>query len=1390
MDSPIEKRDEREEGEAESGDDEIRGSDEEGEDIKPEGDSDDDEDEDEDEEINEEDLKFIADDDEEESDIETAEKRKKRKKEKKEKRKRSEEIEQLSDDDLDLINENIGRRSKKKLRKKGDEDRDDLADMFNDEELDDIEPSKRPKDRKDIYDDDLDDLDDFIIRDDSDGDEDDEDRRKERRQIKQKRQEFAKNLGSEHGISDKPGQVLTEEDYNEDAEVPTVTKQTTIKDIWEPSAIAAGMLTEQDELIRIRDVPERYQSQESAYIPDDAEIAREAALHAKTLMRDHQNITENSLVTAITCVLRFIRRDRYEVPFIWAHRRDYFDGILNRMDLWKIVDLDEKFIEVELKKKQLIELILQIATVSPEIEHDTQIAGLVEKIVSLDDVTDTFAHIKLMYSIQLNQLEANGKQRRLFKKAPWKRLYDDAMENGIGNFAKLFNINQSDFINSVTGRQSLHFPENHDESPLDAAASFVCQRFPTPELVLKAGKNILSRQISIYPELRAFVRKVYKHDAVVVVEPTEKGLKEIDQFHPYHPFKFLRDKPVADFVNGQFLQILKGETDGLLKVSIRVEGEAELIGDFNKFICNDYVDEKAVLWNAERQSIAEDVCVNILFPQTVKWLKEHLALIASDDILNKCHLEMERKINMSPYKPGGDGSRSPTKPGQADNPCVVLSICWGDGTRNDPAFAVILKDTGEIQEYIRLDKLTDRDNVDDTKALLQLVQRHEPDVIAVGGFKPNTKTLLLKILEERVVGEGLNDRSLKYSIPVMIVEDETARIFMNSQTGLKEFPASDYHMLIRYCVSLGRYVQDPTTEYAALFNQDQDIKSVRLHPLQALVAEESLLKAIERSFINIVNECGVDINTVSAFPHLAGTLQFVSGLGPRKAQAMIAKINRQGSRLESRAALVQLYICGSTIFVNCASFIRIRDFHFAAGYRESQYDILDDSRVHPEDYDLARKMAADALDVPDAMEEDEDPSAHVLELMTGDVTRLDSLLLDEYAVELERRMHAPKRVCLNDIKQELMHRFQDRRMKFAGATPEQIFSMLTGESLDTLYDSVVTTLVVRVKERFLSCQLGSGLEGSIHISKIDTDGRSDLTQLFSENQALITKVMNVNLDRLQVDLSAKQEDIEDVQLKVDKYFDSDKQRIKQPERKKKMDKVERVVRTIQHPFWQSVNYRAAEAYLATRPRGEVVVRPSDILESQKPNEWTLGKILTIDNLQFSEIDQIIAEYIEPMIRKASELIDHPKYQRKTLNEMYDYVNEQSSVLKRSAYGFIISQDKQMEAGTFLLVFRHPNNRPRKEIIRVHPSAFEFRSKRFKEINQLLDYFKTSEAEKVKAKPLVHPQRQQHIGQHPPPDNRQRLPDRHAPNDRRRDYNDPRRGPPQRSYGNSYPQRNY
>lgn len=84
--------------------------------------------------------------------------------------------------------------------------------------------------------------------------------------------------------------------------------------------------------------------------------------------------------------------------------------------------------------------------------------------------------------------------------------------------------------------------------------------------------------------------------------------------------------------------------------------------------------------------------------------------------------------------------------------------------------------------------------------------------------------------------------------------------------------------------------------------------------------------------------------------------------------------------------------------MNAAGFIKI-DTAKVAERTDAYVEVLDGSRVHPETYEWARKMAVDALEIEDPA----DPTG-ALEEIIEDPSRLRELDLDAFAVELERQV--------------------------------------------------------------------------------------------------------------------------------------------------------------------------------------------------------------------------------------------------------------------------------------------------------------------------------------------------------------------------------------------------
>jgi len=191
------------------------------------------------------------------------------------------------------------------------------------------------------------------------------------------------------------------------------------------------------------------------------------------------------------------------------------------------------------------------------------------------------------------------------------------------------------------------------------------------------------------------------------------------------------------------------------------------------------------------------------------------------------------------------------------------------------------------------------------------------------------------------VPDGDAAAQARASLQVHALEDEVARVFATSGRGRGEFP--DYSPLLRYAVSLGRYAQDPVSEVAYVWAKradeslpgvraalasgvtacPADLLSIRFHGLQGEAPQRLLYAAAERVMVEVVNGVGVELNLAASRPHLNGTLQFVAGLGPRKAAAALVALQRLGNRTPSRAALLERRVLSEQVYANAAGFLRV-----------------------------------------------------------------------------------------------------------------------------------------------------------------------------------------------------------------------------------------------------------------------------------------------------------------------------------------------------------------------------------------------------------------------------------------------------------------------------------
>ena len=137
-----------------------------------------------------------------------------------------------------------------------------------------------------------------------------------------------------------------------------------------------------------------------------------------------------------------------------------------------------------------------------------------------------------------------------------------------------------------------------------------------------------------------------------------------------------------------------------------------------------------------------------------------------------------------------------------------------------------------------------------------------------------------------------------------------------------EFPEASINL--KCAVSIARHAQNPLAELCYAWSVASDAGTfgtemlfLNIHPLQQLLLKPLLLKEYERVLCHTVADVGVDVNSCCAFDHLHGMLQFVPGLGPRKAASLRQSILRIGGVIESRRALLAKRLMGPTcVFTN------------------------------------------------------------------------------------------------------------------------------------------------------------------------------------------------------------------------------------------------------------------------------------------------------------------------------------------------------------------------------------------------------------------------------------------------------------------------------------------
>ncbi|KAL3856432.1 hypothetical protein ACJMK2_011193 [Sinanodonta woodiana] len=1034
-----------------------------------------------------------------------------------------------------------------------------------------------------------------------------------------------------------------------------------IFEVFEPSELERGFFTDVDNEIRNADMPERFQLRqipvketEEGELEEEAEWIFKHAFSTPTI--SIQNFLEQerpggqysykrgpSMVTKIKEAINFMRNKHLEVPFIAFYRKEYVEPDLNINDLWKIWHWDEKWTQLRSRKQNLVRLFERMQTYQydqnsdPDKVLESNVRTLtgedierVKKVETMEEFRDAYMHFLLYYGSDIPKMrvaervkkaedpdrpqeDMDDDQHESIKQATRKSGYHICIKNKLDEIASRFGLTPEQFGENMRDNYQRHEVEQCPLEPQEMATDYVCGQFATVEDVLLGARHMVAMQIAHDPLVRQSVRQAYFERAKIKVRPTKKGMKEIDEAHPCFTLKYLSNKPVKDMHDEQFIRLVQSEEENLLTITFSIDDEREgaqtYFDEIKQLYYRDEFSSLVQKWNTQRMEALERSLTKILYPQMEKELRAKLFQEAKDGVVKACCRKLYNWLKVAPYQ-ADQQLDDHYDYDDSEQGLRVLGVSFVTA-RETTSFGAQIDGDGQVTDFIRLPGLTYRKNAFRTtereekeKTLAKLkefIETKKPHVIAVTA---ESRESLMVIDDIKEIIAELEQEQQMAPINVELVDNEVALVYENSNKGQAEF--REYPPILRNAVSIARRIQDPLIEFAQLCNHDEDILCLKYHPLQDVISKEEMLSALSLEFINRVNEVGVDVNRCLNFPHTVPLIQFVCGLGPRKAAHLMKILKQNNSRLENRTQLVTVCRMGPKVLTNCAGFIKI-DTNKLGDSTESYVEVLDGSRVHPETYEWARKMAVDALEYDDTAE-DANPAGALEEILESP-ERLKDLDLDAFAEELERLGLGDKHITLYDIRAELNHRYKDLRTPYRSPTNEERFNMITKETPDTFYiGKLIMSQIIGIAHRKpqrdqldqanpvrndttglwqcpfcnkddfpelsevwshfdagscpgsaagVRCRLDNGVSGFIPTKLLSDKSVKNPAERVKPNMTVHARIIKIDIDRFQVDLTCRSSDLMDKENRwkpqKDMYYDFDmeKEDISKEEDKKK-----------------------------------------------------------------------------------------------------------------------------------------------------------------------------------------------------------------------------------------------
>lgn len=1157
---------------------------------------------------------------------------------------------------------------------------------------------------------------------------------------------------------------------------------------YEPEALKELFLTEKDEAIRLTDVPERFQMQyPNRAIPSNEDLVIEANWISDQLVTPTSMLSDSSLIAVkVKDVLTFLLCSHYEISFIEHYRKEFWAPLLSAEDLWRIAELDHQWHNIQVRRQVLLKALPQdedLVAADLRLVEIKQRLALVSTEEAVVDLTDYYTYhygtpasstaaAQSVPSQPLEdvvddevEVETKPSTAATFKKPQQKRpVRADALtmakEYKLNSFWKHLSLTPAELATAVMRYGATHSGSDSlasaHETPLEVAATLLAPPFfATARSVVDGACTLFAAELAAHHLFRARIAEYFELHGVVSTKATPQGKLYIDLTHPFAGVRHLEHKPIATFRGSSlFLTILKAVEEGLLEISVSLQKDHvdQLVNEMGAPFGLEALDSlaggdktsTAWQWAQLRRKILLEA-INGVLPKLVARTKAKLHRDATQVVLAQAEQAVEKMIRVGPIPlPGNVTIKKPStsKRGrqhgledEVEHTPPMVAICVGDPAASKEVMATVavVDQHGELKETI---SVLAGLRVEDSIALRELFRKHMPFVIAVGVDTPLAKKFYTSMCD--LANAFVAEEKLSTPIKTVPMPLDVANIFQTTKHAKKEFdsssiiaPTPEAGILLRRCASIARRLLDPLLEISGLVTQQDHVLGLDLHPLQKHVNQHALRRRVENAFVRVVSEIGVDVNRILVHPWMQHVLQFVPGLGPRKASSLLEGLLRSDARLDSRnqlkdsaenSQLRPTEYLGPVVWDNAVAFLKVcgnENLYLA------DWDPLDGTRIHPVAYPIAKKIGDDLV-ASGHIPQTSDPYAYV-NAIARDPTLLRHVDLTAM-IERLRSNQVYKELTVRALVEELKSPFADTRA-FEEASLSNLFDLVVGKG------NMDVGMVVTVRTTFLDRQT-QNWEVSLPNFVNGTIAAVDAPEDLRRGQTIQAQIIGVDKELFKCQLTGNI-----ASSKWDANLVKDRDLYLTPEpadpfapASAAQTKPSIITRTFVHRHFGNKTQAEAEELLSPKAIGAYFIHPTtrknlltitskfffDTFAHISVEETESGG-LKIENEIYENLDDLVVRFMEPLAMNIKELEAHPCFKVLNKADMTSFIQaEKRATPNRSPYHIAPSQEKP---GFFVLYYIPGTQTVNKEFLRVTPDGFRYRSITHKSVNRLIAYFK-------------------------------------------------------------------